>query len=184
MKFTINGNTLVFQYDEEVNQTICHSSLESWADFTSENSREECEGKNIIFVLEPEDYNVQSSLAPSEKYEAAIGWLLSNQVKARDTVLTGVMSHIETLRSEYGIDDEDLNEVVSTDQLGNMIDLSYVHIFPHSKAGAPYLGFEMECNWDPDNGCGVLIHGLSVVDTGISEAVQHDGAVLDHGGAV
>ncbi len=182
--FKVHGAPLSFQFDDYLNQTVCRFALDAWAGFTSENSREGCHGANVIFILEPPSYEAHPVLGPQAKYEAALMWLLSNQIEARETVLSGVMSHIETMRSEYGIEDEELNGVETPDQLKRMVDLSFVRVFPHSKNGHPYLGFELECNWDPEHGCGVLINNNAVVDVGASESAQSIAAIEDHGGAV
>lgn len=184
MNLTFDEASLIFAFDEELDQTVCRAQLEAWTGFSSENSRAGCESEHVIFILEPTSYETHPDLAPAERYQAALAWLLAHQAEARDTVLRGIMSFIETMRSEYGICDEELDAIDSAAHLTNKVDLSFVRIFPHSKAGVPYLGFELECNWDPEHGCGVLIRGTTVVDAGVSDSAQSICAIEDDGGAV
>ena len=184
MNFTIEQTPLSFQFDNDLNQTVCRIALSAWEGFSSENSRPGCEGAKVILVLEPESYEAHPQLAPSNKYEQALGWLLSHQNEAKEAVLSGIMQHIETMRSEYGIEDEELNEIQSVGQLRDVVDPSFVRVYPHFRAGLPYIGFELECNWDPEHGCGILINGLDVVDAGVSDSAQSIDAIVDHGGAV
>ncbi|WP_440224825.1 DUF6985 domain-containing protein [Dokdonella sp. MW10] len=184
MDISLGDATLSFRFDDDLNQTVCRFRLETWEGFSSENTRDGCDGANVILVLESESDEADPELGSRERYESALLWLVEHQAEARDVVLRGILGHIVVMRTEYGIDDEELNEIESVEQLTANVDLSFVRIFPHSKAGLPYLGFELECDWDPEHGCGVLVCGTDLVDAGTSDSAQSIGAIEEHGGAV
>lgn len=183
MQLNVANANLVFRIDEEMEKHVCEGTLSSWAGFRSENSREELEGENVLLVLESESYESYPNLAPLENYELALEWLLANQADVKTSALEGIRNFIDVMLNEYGIKDDELSSVTSVSQLSSMVDLSFVRIYPQSKDGKPYLGLEFECNWDPEHGCGILLHGTTVLAAGGSEAASGD-AISDHGGLV
>lgn len=70
--------------------------------------------------------------------------------------MTTLDRHINVLREDYQIDDEELNAYTDSAQLVCMVDISFVRFYPQSKDGLPYFGLELECNWDPDGGCRIM----------------------------
>jgi hypothetical protein len=183
MQLNVANACLVFRIDEEMEQYVSEGTLSSWAGFHSENSREGLEGENVLFVLESESYETHPNLAPRENYERALEWLLANEADVKTSALQGIRNFIDVMLNEYGIKDEELSSVSSVSQLSSMVDLSFVRVYPHSNDGKPYFGFEFECNWDPEHGCGVLLHGPTALAAGGSEAASGD-AIPDHGGLV
>ncbi len=183
MQLNVGSATLVFRMEEELDKNVCEGTLSSWAGFRCENSREELQGETVLFVLEPESYESHPDLAPAENYERALEWLLANEADVQKTALQGILGFIDVMLNEYGIKDQELSSVKSLAQLKSMVDLSFVRVYPHAKDGKPYLGFEFECNWDPEHGCGVLLHGSTVLAAGGADSASGD-TIEDHGGLV
>jgi hypothetical protein len=182
MKLNVGGRNFSFRFDEYENYNVCRGVLESWSGFRSENSREGLVGKNVLFALESETYDTHPRPGPIESYSKALAWLFANESAVKEAALAAVLKYIDVVRNDYGIDDDELNTVKSSAQLTSIIDLTFVHIFPHSKDGIPYLGLVFECNWDLDGGCGVLLYGTSVVEAGNSDVAHSIETIEEHGG--
>jgi hypothetical protein len=182
MQIKVDGRNLTFAFDEGRGAFVAPHSLPAWAGFRSENSRKELTGERVLLILEPED--AESGLSDISCYATNIDWFLAHQDEVKASALAGISEWIGTLRDEYGIDDEELSAYSRPEQLGSMVDLSFVRIYPHRKQGKPYFGLEFECNWDPESGCGVMFHGAQVVETGVSDSVQGGFDIEGDGGKV
>jgi hypothetical protein len=181
MEIDVGGRKLKFAFDEDRGALVVPFKLPAWAGFKSENSQPDLRGERVMFVLAPESPDAE--LASADRYARAIGWFLDHQEPVKAAALEAIAAWIETLRDE-GIEDEELEDFSSPKQLASMIDLSYVHFYPQGKSGEPYFGLELECNWDPESGCGVMFHGTSVVETGVSDSVQGGFDIEQDGGRV
>jgi len=183
MQLNIAGQDLKFKIHEEREQWAAPFVLPEWAAFRSENSNEEFEGENVLLLLEAPSADDPQKLAAPDKYANALEWFMANQSAIKQSALTALCGYIDKLRNEYGIEDEELDAFESEDQLTDMVDISYVRIYPQSKDGKPYFALEMECNWDPDGGCGIMFHGATVVDIGGSDSAQGAFDIEGDGGA-
>ncbi len=169
MELRIGDATLRFAHDEDTGQLGAVVELQAWHGFACDNSRDELRGARVQLVLAPPDHG---RTAEPAGYEQAIAWLFAHQETTRQSVLDAIAGYIDVLRDDYGIDDDELDAFRSVEQLHRMVDLSFVHVYPQSRAGLPYLGFELECNWDPEHGCGLLLHGAEVLDVGGAESAE------------
>ena len=172
MEVKVHGKILQFNEDLETGMMTAPFALSEWGKFKSENSRRGLEGEHVQFILWPEDIGAPGILQKSIFYSRIIEWFLDEQKKIKASTLDALTKYIDLLRHDYGIDDEDLNAFSSRTQLTNMVDISYVYFYSRLKARKPIFAFEMECNWDPEHGCGVLFNGSNVVDVGGSDTAQ------------
>lgn len=179
MKIDIEGKPIEFQHDDDRGGMVAPYALPAWAGFS--HNQPGLEGARVLFMLQPDD---DEELADARCYSAAIAWFLARQEAVKAAALDAILGFTAKLREEYGIEDEDLDELSSASQLPPLLGLSFVHIWPHTKGGLPYFGLELECSWDVEHGCGVMFHGTRVVDIGGSDAVQGAFDIADDGGTV
>ncbi|MGZ3236337.1 MAG: DUF6985 domain-containing protein, partial [Burkholderiaceae bacterium] len=86
----------------------------------------------------------------TSKHVYATQWLIENQEELHDTLIEALFFKYPEMLAEFrewGNDDPSLNVKTLLD-FKNLIDLRYVDIFPFQKNSLPYLGFELECEWD------------------------------------
>lgn len=180
LELAVGEKRFRFTFDDALDRAVCKIKLSSWAGFRSANGHGGSEGEDVLLLLESGNYDSPPELAPISIYEEAIGWLLAHDFEIRDAILRGVLGFVDVMRNEWGIRDEELDTVSTTEHLTSMLDPSLIRVFPISKDGVPYFGYEFECNWDPEHGCGVLVHGSAVVSAGIGESAQALDAIEDH----
>ena len=181
MDLKIGDATLTFTGDGDAGRRVAVVELPAWRGFASDNSRTELQGARVQLVLAPADPAVPAELADRAHYERAVPWLFAHQEAARQAVLDAVAGYIDVLRNDYGVEDDELDAFRSADQLRAMIDPSFVHVYPQHRDGLPFLGVELECNWDPEHGCGALLHGTVVLDVGGAETARAADLVDEHG---
>ncbi len=184
MLVQLKDTSIHFKFDDEREQHTAEFSLPAWSGYRSENSVEELSGENVLFLLESESYETHPELASPESYSRAMDWFIEHQDKVRDSAMSAICGYIDVLRNEYGIKDEELDAFTDAGQLANMIDVSYVHFYPQMKNGEPYFALELECNWDPEHGCGIMFHGSRVVDIGGSDVTQGAFDISADGGKI
>jgi hypothetical protein len=172
MQVQIGAQTLKFVSDPDYEQPTTLFLLPEWSEFRSENSRQGLEGERVMFTLEPGDSENADSLGEPAAYSRAIEWFLANRMKIKESALEALTGYIDVLRNDYGLDDEELNAFSSKSQLVKMVDISFVHFYPQIKADKPFFALELECNWDPEHGYGIMFHGSDVLDIGI-DVYQH-----------
>lgn len=182
MRLETQQGPLSFAFDEDSGEMSSHIRLEAWAGFRSEDHPRVPDDADVRVVLEPGDSQISNFDDLTSAYAGAVRWLLANEVTLRSVALNSILSFVRKLRSVNAIDDDELDEVVATDDLRHLIGLSLIRVYPYVKSGLPFLGFEWECDWDPEHGCGVLMHGHDPVEVGVSEVAQALDLVESHGG--
>ena len=173
MKVQIGAQTLDFVIDPDYEQPTTLFLLPEWREFQSQNSRPGLEGERVMFMLEPEDGEIPDSLGEPAAYSRAIEWFLGNQNQIKEAALDALAGYIDVLRTDYGLDDEELNAFSSKSQLVKMVDISFVHFYTQAKGGKPFFALELECNWDAEHGYGIMFHGSKVLDVGIDVYQRH-----------
>jgi hypothetical protein len=184
MQLLVQGQDLEFAYDDDHEQYAAAYKLPLWADFHSENSREGQTGAQVILTLESESVEHQHAFSDAAHYAKAINWFLTHQPEILAAALDALHDYIDVLRDEYEIDDDELNTYTHAAQLAHMVDISFVRFYPQSKAGLPYFALELECNWNPDGGCGIMFYGSDVVDIGDSDTAQGAFDIDEDGGEI
>ncbi len=181
MKINLGPDRPLLEFRQNEDEYVLRVKLALWKDFASDHSEPGRQGEKASFVLQA----VDDSLAPEANYAAAIRWFLTHQTEIQQQALGAIHTYIlDVLIGEYELDDEELLSYRTSDQLSSMMDLSYVRFYPQSKDGLPYFGLELECNWDPEHGCGVMFHGAKVVDIGMAETVQGGFDIDEDGGEI
>ena len=125
---------------------------------------------SVDIVFAPEDRDT-SPMTTAELQ--LVRWFLDNQDEVSQIVLEAILSVYPDLQQSYGYEDQDkqtyMPDISEPDQLRNLISLHDVHIHQIQRDDMPYIGFEMNCSWDPDHGLGVLMNGTQPVQLGNAE---------------
>jgi hypothetical protein len=73
-------------------------------------------------------------------------------------------------RQAYGYDEDEaegfMPPIATPNDLMNLVEPTAIHILAPDTDGRVYVGFELECMWDPEHGVGVKLDGDSVIDIG------------------
>ncbi len=125
--------------------------------------------------IQPSDGTVQVCYAPegrgTEPLAAGelnlIDWFFAHEAEVSTAVKQAIFDAYPEIRAQFDADDgPDIADVRSVQDLENLMGLYAVNIHQVSRAGVPYIGFELGCNWDTEHGLGVLMHGTRLVEIG------------------
>ena len=117
--------------------------------------------------------------ADPSRFRSAIEWLLRNEAEMRSVVLFAIHRQYADMQEQYGYEGQEkadwMPDITQPDDLRELVELRNIHLRDGSgglgEGGAwPTLGFEMECTWDPEHGCGVLTRGLNADEVGEADA--------------
>jgi hypothetical protein len=163
-------------------------SLLDWQGYQCENSLPHLTGECVLLTIDPgiTEHATPEDL-PSRNQVVALDWFWRNQTFLHDALLEELLPYYQPIAENYAADEvlRRLTPVVQdVDDFSTLIDLSYVRFFPFTKNSLPYIGFEFECNWDPEHGLGILLNGLRLVDIGGSDVVKQDYNIIIDGGYI
>lgn len=104
---------------------------------------------------------------PSKAQAAAFLETAANGARLREVVLDAVFERRAELEAHVGA--PKTRGLSRPEDLDPLLPLVAVHLHDRSKGGRAYVGFEMECPWDPEHGLGVTLHGTRVVAVGSAD---------------
>jgi hypothetical protein len=128
---------------------------------------------------------VGKNLQPTEEQRKAFAFLLEQEDEITDLVLSKIAeiypAKLESFRDGYGyyedkqefedsFGEEDMPELKSISQLKSIIRLRTVYIMDYAKKGYAYVGLEFGCNWEEENGFGIMLHKTDVIQAGDATA--------------
>jgi len=124
---------------------------------------------------------------PSPEQVAAYTYLLDNETKVTDSLMTGILRHFHELWFEdWEAEWKDKRLVQSIDTVTGIREtVSFLVLYVHAEAkeGQSYIGFDFGCDWHPhlsEHNLGVLMHRERVVATGQAEtAFEFQGEILE-----
>jgi hypothetical protein len=151
--------------------------LESWDGYSVEGNESE-----PLLVIE--DAEVASAGMAHAGHRKAVDWLLENEKRVHQAIVTAVLAHLPAMKRKYEeLEIEDpAFDAKTLDELREVISPAKVYIFPHAKDGLPYFGFDFDCAWDPEHGFKVMLHGATVFALEVDECGTYE--VEEHGGAI
>jgi hypothetical protein len=128
-----------------------------------------------------------SGTEPSQEQVAAYTYLLDNETKVTDAVMSGILQHFREVwfqdwQREWK--DKRLVEAINTVS-GIRETVSFIGLFVHAVAqdGQSYLGFNFGCDWHAhlsEHNLGVLMHRKRVVEVGEGQtAWEFEGEILE-----
>lgn len=111
--------------------------------------------------------------APSIAQLNAYAFLKANEEKITHLVASAIPGYLKKLRDELDWGDlvGDIPEVTG---LGSRICVDAIVIQAAEKDGLAYVGFAFDCDWDPEHECGVLTHGLDIIQIGHADVSFDD----------
>lgn len=120
---------------------------------------------------------------PSSNMIAAARWLIDNDAEVEQAIIATIRSSLdELINIQKGIDgvtDEAVNETWEEAQLRPRVRLLHIAL-PDVVGKPPYFGVELACNWDAENGYGIMFHGTDVVKWGAGDLPNLPWIALRH----
>ena len=149
----MSDTQLTFSWDDVY--WITEQHLPSWGD------------SRITIVFAPEG---RDDAPLSDAEVALVHWTVDHEASISEILLAAVLAEYPAMQESYGYEPKELVKympnVSSVAELRQLIALQSVNVHQVSKAGCPYVGFELACRWDEEHGLGVLVHGKRVVAVG------------------
>ena len=99
----------------------------------------------------------------SQSQASAIKYLIDNQTKVRDTLLTSLLNEYPKMKEIY---EDNIPNISDINDYKDLIGLSTLHVLDSEKDDIAYLGFEFGCNWDEEHGTGVVMHKDRIISIG------------------
>jgi hypothetical protein len=120
----------------------------------------------VPVILENDDGTGE---APNSAMIAAARWLIENDAEVERAIIATIRSSLSELSKIQGgindVVDEAVNDTWEEAQLRPRIRLLHITL-PDVGAKPPYFGVELACNWDTENGYGIMFNGTKVVKWG------------------
>lgn len=140
--------------------------------------------KGVVSVRVGEDPGARSPITPAQRsaFRAIVREARPIQVRLLDAIAAAYPAAIAAFEPARA----DLPASVDRRTLADLVDLQSVQIHDVEKDGFAYTGYVFACDWEPEHGLGVLLHGARVVEIGGADAAmltwiaERDAASPDH----
>lgn len=156
-------NEIVFDRDPVLRQLTSTQEFNAWSGYQCRHSRPQLTGACVKLRLIPSKQT--DNAMPEPSHLLAVRWLQRHEQALHDHIIAAIFALAASIKTHWR--ELEITHLLPplncAEDLKQLIDLSYIDIFTHTKDGLPYLGFEFECAWDPEHGFHVLTHGLRVV---------------------
>lgn len=149
-------------------------NLPDWSGFQERNGP-----YGAVSSDEPSNGNIKLVFAPEGRGEEAlnsaemelINWFILNQRQVIESITNALFSNYAAIKDncieECGQEmAEYLPEVKDVSDIKNVVGIVSVNIHHVNKDNIPYIGVEMGCNWEEEQGIGFLLHGNKIVEAG------------------
>ena len=107
------------------------------------------------------------------KHKMAYEYVVSNQKKLLERVLSKLLVDYKDLQNAYGYEEDELAElmpeVININDFGELLLPKRVYSLNVEMENMSYFGFHFECNWDDEHGIGVMMHKDRIIKMGNSE---------------
>ena len=156
-----------------------HLTLPSWAGYQSRQGR-----YGAVYDGALSDGRVTLYFAPEgrgiEPLNGAeiglISWFEQHEMDVSAAVKAAILSwcapdNLERLR-DFDFDDT-FPTVAGPDDLKPLIGLHKIFVHQLDDGGLPYVGYEFECDWEPEHGLGVLMLGTRLIEVGFADTAFH-----------
>jgi hypothetical protein len=165
-------------------------ALPSWRGFQSRSgayaSRSSAKASEGIVHLSVRPPGGVAEAPPSPEQTSALRYLVEHEEAIRDSVVAAILEAYPGMRENVlgdGIVEEsEMPEVETAEQLRPLIGLSTVHVLDVVNDGAAYVGFELGCTWDGEHGLGLMTHRGRIIELphiGLRKVNQADIATED-----
>ena len=147
--------------------------LPAWAGFQSRggaycsrDAKAPSDGSVAVNVKPPEKVK---ELVPTSAQCRAVQFQIERGEEVVRSVLTALLPHHRELKKDWELGDELMPPITSGEEFRKHIGLGQVHVLPYESEGLAYLGLEFGCEWEPEHGLGVVVHGARVVQIDAAE---------------
>lgn len=135
-----------------------------------------------LFKLEFED-DLTDNPDPYPQQLNALNFILENQEKISQAIITRALTEIEEIKINYGLENEEEYQNLSEQKIRSLIGISSILIKIISKDGFSYFDISGGCKWDEEHGLNILFHKDRAISFGgIDGSSTHD-AEKDNGTA-
>jgi hypothetical protein len=186
MELAVGDVTYAFRRDPVTSRYVSPITLVEWEPFRSTNTVPGREGQRVLLecpmVYDERD---EEELAEPFAYARSLEYFLNHRLVIQENILAACLTFVQDLHAfsvKYEAEMVELAHVATVEHLRSLIDLSYVHLFPYQRDGLPYIGFDLEANWN-EHGVLALLHGTEVLACsypGTERAVDY--SIRDDGG--
>lgn len=104
------------------------------------------------------------------RYKVAYEYLIANQEKILDNILSALLKEYPIMQEEYGYDNDELDEympnVSKIHDFRGIMKPKRIYILDVEKDGMLYLGFHFDCTWDEEHNFGIMLYKDRVIKMG------------------
>ena len=151
--------------------------LKAWSGFQSRQGAYDSIDKNFSsddFVkLKVGGDMVNDNPQIADTHINAYNYLIENQEKIKDSILSSLLIEFKDLQELYDYDKETalaiMPDVDNVLEFRNLIGLSTVHLMNVSKDNIAYTGYQFGCTWDDEHGLGIMTHKNRIIKIGLAD---------------
>lgn len=118
---------------------------------------------------EAEDEGGEIQDQPTAAQRRALQRFLDNEQPICEALLDALVRYIKVIRDQGMGFFEDLPEIESREDLGEVVEFGHLDVLPMEHDGEAVIGLGFHCEWDPEHGLGMALHKGCVVDVGSAE---------------
>lgn len=151
-------------------QTAMESMLGEDGDEESDDSAELARRAAQGFL--PVTIETLGRAEPSDAQRAAYLFLAENEEAVSTTVLNAIFEYYQFVQKEdpNWFADWDCPEIDSVSDLASLIEIAGLVATPFESDGSALVGFQFHCDWDIEQGLGVLVHRDRIIEVGDADS--------------
>jgi hypothetical protein len=151
-----------------------HSAMENMLDDDIDEEQEAAEKEQANRAAQgilPVSVETLGRSEPSDAQREAYKYIEQNEQAVSQAVTAGILEYYQFIRKEdpNWFDDWDCPEIDSVSDLAALIEFAGLVVTPFEINGDALVGFQFHCDWDLEQGLGVLIHNDRVIEIGDGE---------------
>lgn len=127
---------------------------------------------DVDLIVAPPD--PKHDRTPSEAQRSAFRFQIERGAEVAKAILAALPRYYEEQRETWGLRPREMPDHKDPEDFRHLIGLNSMTIHPFLKDGMAYVGLEFACEWDPEHGFGVMVHGSQIVGMGDWDAASED----------
>jgi len=156
-----------------------HIRLDAWMVLGTDEERSEAGPVEIVMEAEGEEPDAP----PTDVQLRQVDWLVANQQALLDAILETALRMYKGNRLDMVGDDEDDDDLPvlhTPTEIMPLLRPSMIYLNSLDGGELPYVGIDMNCDWDPEHGLGLMFHGLEIVDVSGTQHLELHSARSTH----
>jgi len=153
--------------------------LDDWKGLGTDEQR--AGAGTIEIAMEAEGHEPETP--PNEVQLTHVEWLMANQQGLLDGILETALRMYKGARLdmfEEDEDDEDLPILRTPAEVMPLIRPAMIYLNSLDGVALPYVGVDLNCDWDQEHGLGMMFHGLELVDVSGAQHIRLHNARSTH----